>query len=247
MCGRRSVFQSSPNRGGVRDRIWRRGRIECHIFRRFSPLQIEEGSATAECLREEIESAPETFQSSPNRGGVRDVRVRFTDAQGREVSVLSKSRRGPRRIWRREREVNLGLVSVLSKSRRGPRRGAPPVRSGICRRERVSVLSKSRRGPRQLGFSEFATVDEFVSVLSKSRRGPRPLTSESQVSCGSATPVFITPPWGGYPPLPPSALRRGSKIMRSSRFHAGDPRFSFCRRWNAGLRGFAIGNAFAIV
>ena len=59
----------------------------------FSPLQIEEGSATDDING--ITSITVEFQSSPNRGRVSDLAPR-SRAPTFRISVLSKSRKGQR-------------------------------------------------------------------------------------------------------------------------------------------------------
>ena len=174
--GPAGLFQSSPNRGRVRDRP----------PRRLSPPQI-------------AADAP-TFQSSPNRGRVRDPWAGIREEIEADVSVLSKSRKGATIV--QKFTLDIPPVSVLSKSRKGPRRLGVRGRGYASSTARVSVLSKSRKGPRRQprgdlgckalakGFSPLqieegsATIvgrwstsrcvrAQVVSVLSKSRRGPR--------------------------------------------------------------------------
>ncbi len=87
--------------------------------------------------------------------------------------LIRLSRKGQRRC--EEGQVAADGVSVLSKSRRGPRPASGPIRADRGVYLLVSVLSKSRKGPRPRAVDGVgATI--HVSVLSKSRKGPRPLT-----------------------------------------------------------------------
>ena len=91
---------------------------------RFSPLQIEEGSATA---------------------------VHRSHHAVLNVSVLSKSRKGPRQILGAIRLASQGSEEFQSSPNRGRVRDRPceTLWSGLTPSFGVSVLSKSRKGPRR--------------------------------------------------------------------------------------------------
>ena len=185
----------------------RRGWRSCRTG--FSPLQIEEGSATLTLIPVRASPRHPGFQSSPNRGRVRDGERFLPLPCSLRVSVLSKSRKGPRPVEDgRGRRARI-WVSVLSKSRKGPRQNT------VCQAllwNLVSVLSKSRKGPRrdaplkqrfsplqieegsatQLRDRQPANPDEDpVSVLSKSRKGPRLTRKCTMAACTPSPSVSV--------------------------------------------------------
>ena len=147
-------FQSSPNRGRVGDRGLR-GRCLCNQFQsspnrgrvgdedvivliedcrfRFSPLQIEEGSATLGLL-EYVCPFLAGFQSSPNRGRVGDTSGMIPTVIGdREFqSSPNRGRVGDRSQPTRNIEVESRVCNAQNCTRgRTPRNPRPPVQFRI--------------------------------------------------------------------------------------------------------------------
>ena len=139
-----NLFQSSPNRGRVSDSMsaltsLRSKRVSVlsksrkgsrrstttpiclhSITTGFSPLQIEDGVATAWSPRSEDRQTTPGFSPLQIEDGFATEQGWLHGGGSRRVSVLSKARKGSRRCCKRAC-CRLFFVSVLSKSRKGSR------------------------------------------------------------------------------------------------------------------------------
>ena len=161
------MFQSSPNRGRVSD--WDGWRSRSVADRGFSPLQIEEGSAThlSWCSGSHSRIAVSVLSKSRKGQRPRDCSASllrmmrcFSPLQIEEGSATKGSLQALLRRSFSPLQIEEGSATRVS--------GRLPLHGPS-----VSVLSKSRKGQRRGSMFLLVYCSAVVSVLSKSRKGQR--------------------------------------------------------------------------